>query len=247
MRSRSVSNQAAARCFAPASAASSVMLRSVGNRPVWRSASPSTMRGGERDIERAQARPHRDRAGARRRPACTAVGHAGALAAEQQRVVRREGEVGDSGIAPCVVSRTRRPRRRAREMRPRKRGASSAAPVEIIHAGALQAAVVEHEAAGLDDVDGDAEAGAEAQQRAGVLRNVGLVEGKTHGAVQRSRGIAFCKRPANQSALRSPGSSGRLCGRMSHSREASDATVYSGAPAGFARRASAPMGRLRAG
>src|SRR5665213_580123 len=53
---------------------------------------------------------------------------------------------------------------------------------EIIHRRALQAPVVQDEAAGLDDVDGDAQTGAEAQQGTDVLRDVRLVEGKAHGA-----------------------------------------------------------------
>ena len=41
--------------------------------------------------------------------------------------------------------------------------------------------IVEQEAAGLDDVDGDPQAGAQAQQRAGVLRNIGLEKNQSHG------------------------------------------------------------------
>ena len=51
---------------------------------------------------------------------------------------------------------------------------------EVVEARAFQAAVAEHEAAGLDDVNGDTEAGAEAKQGPGVLRDVGLVEGEAH-------------------------------------------------------------------
>ncbi len=36
--------------------------------------------------------------------------------------------------------------------------------------------------AGLDDVDGDPQAGAQAQQRAGVLRYIGLEQNQSHGA-----------------------------------------------------------------
>src|SRR3546814_21004372 len=43
-------------------------------------------------------------------------------------------------------------------------------PVEIVHAGASQAPVRPDEAAGLDHVDGDAEAGGEGQDGTGVMR-----------------------------------------------------------------------------
>jgi hypothetical protein len=52
---------------------------------------------------------------------------------------------------------------------------------EIIHGGAFQAPVVEHETAWLDDIDGDVEAGAETQNRTRILRNIGFVEGQPHG------------------------------------------------------------------
>ncbi|MDE2164934.1 MAG: hypothetical protein KGJ66_01175 [Alphaproteobacteria bacterium] len=52
--------------------------------------------------------------------------------------------------------------------------------VEIIHRRAFQVTVVEQEAARFDDIDGDPEARAEAQDGARVLRNVGLVEGQPH-------------------------------------------------------------------
>ena len=51
-------------------------------------------------------------------------------------------------------------------------------PVEVVEAGAAEVAVGDVEAGRLDDVDRNAEAGGEAQERAGVLRDVGLVEGE---------------------------------------------------------------------
>jgi len=45
---------------------------------------------------------------------------------------------------------------------------------EVIHAGAVEIAVAQDKTAGMDDVDGNAEAGAEAEDRPGVLRNIGL-------------------------------------------------------------------------
>ena len=48
---------------------------------------------------------------------------------------------------------------------------------QVIQPGAFQVAVGEHEAARMDDVDRDAEAGAKPQDRAGVLRDVRLEKG----------------------------------------------------------------------
>ena len=49
-------------------------------------------------------------------------------------------------------------------------------PVEIVHPGAAEGAVGHREAGRLDQMGVHSEAGAEPQNRAGVLRNVGLVE-----------------------------------------------------------------------
>ena len=54
--------------------------------------------------------------------------------------------------------------------------------VEVVEAGAAQAGIGEDEAAGPDDVDGHAQTGGEPEQGAGVLRNIGLVEGKAQGS-----------------------------------------------------------------
>ncbi len=72
----------------------------------------------------------------------------------------------------------RRPRFVARDMGKR----------EVIEPGAAQPAVGEDEAAGLDDVDSDAKTGAEADQSAGILRDIGLEEGKAHGDGEWHRG-----------------------------------------------------------
>lgn len=48
---------------------------------------------------------------------------------------------------------------------------------EIIHAGAFQVFVGEHEAGRLDDVDLHAEAGGEPENGAGIAGDVGLVKG----------------------------------------------------------------------
>jgi hypothetical protein len=53
--------------------------------------------------------------------------------------------------------------------------------IQVVHPGASQAAVVEGESARLDHVDRQPETGGEAQDRAGILRDVGLIERKPHG------------------------------------------------------------------
>src|SRR5450432_3586110 len=52
---------------------------------------------------------------------------------------------------------------------------------QVIHAGAAQQAVVPQETAGLDDIDGHAQTGCQAQQSAAILWNIGLKESKAHG------------------------------------------------------------------
>ena len=54
--------------------------------------------------------------------------------------------------------------------------------IEIVHAGPPKGLVRERKAAWLDDIGGHVQAGRQAQQSAGILRNVGLVEGQAdHG------------------------------------------------------------------
>src|SRR5439155_20036905 len=107
-----------------------------------------------------------------------------ALGPEQQPVVGAEGEVGVGGGGPGGQQHQPRampdgavglPAGMTREL----------GRAEIVHAGATQPSVVEDEAAGLDDVDRDAEAGGEAEQRAGILRDVRLVEDEAHGRASR--------------------------------------------------------------
>ena len=56
--------------------------------------------------------------------------------------------------------------------------------VEVIHPGAAEGAVGDREAGRLDDVRLDPEAGAEPENRAGILRNVGLEKGDPHGPMR---------------------------------------------------------------
>ena len=52
--------------------------------------------------------------------------------------------------------------------------------LDVIHAGPPQPAVAQNEAAGLDDVDRHPQTGAESDEGAGILRNIGLEEGEAH-------------------------------------------------------------------
>ena len=54
-------------------------------------------------------------------------------------------------------------------------------PVEIVEPGAPQVAVGEGEARRVDEVHADPEAGTQAQQRAGIGGDIGLVEGEFDG------------------------------------------------------------------
>lgn len=62
--------------------------------------------------------------------------------------------------------------------------------IEIIHPGPAQAAVAEDEAAGLDDLDRQIQAGGEPQQRADILRNIGLEQGEGEGFGQGANSVA---------------------------------------------------------
>jgi hypothetical protein len=53
--------------------------------------------------------------------------------------------------------------------------------LQVVHARPPEPPVVEDESARLDEVDRHPEAGREAQDRAGILRDVGLIERKPHG------------------------------------------------------------------
>ena len=134
-------------------------------------------RAGHCDVERTGAGRHWDRdAGI----GCLVhkIGDAGAFAAEQQRVGRCERKAlqrhraarrqQDEAGAGGARREKRRPRIVAAYCRPRG----------IIERRALQPAVVEDKTGRLDQVDGDGETGAEAEQRAGILRDVGLEQGE---------------------------------------------------------------------
>ena len=132
----------------------------AGKPAVWRSASASTMRRRERDVERAQAgrigitsRARRRRAPRRGTPALSRPSSRMSSGAKAKSVYGRARLWWSAGPAA--------PRGAAAPPESVPGGvAGQVDVVEIVHAGAPQPAVVEEEAAGLDDVDGDAEAGA---------------------------------------------------------------------------------------
>jgi hypothetical protein len=137
---------------------------------------------GERDIEAAAAALHRNEK-PRVRPVVDMVRHAGRFTAEEKYVPIRIGEirVGQSGPGreeEQPASLASPPLLEAVEVdMPGKRR-----HFEIVHAGTPEIAVGEVEAGGLDDVDGDAEAGGHAQDGAGVAGDVGLVERDAEGS-----------------------------------------------------------------
>ena len=70
-------------------------------------------------------------------------------------------------------------RARLHEFRPRGM-AAEVNLAQIVHGGAAQPAVAEDEAARLYDIDSDAQAGRRTHHGAGILRDIGLVEGEAH-------------------------------------------------------------------
>jgi hypothetical protein len=64
--------------------------------------------------------------------------------------------------------------------------------IEVVHPGAAEGAVGGRESRRLDDMGLDAETGAQAQNRSGVLRNIGLVESDAHGVGRSRKRSALC-------------------------------------------------------
>ena len=141
------------------------------------------------------------------------VRHAGALAAEQQDVVWREGGTRCSGCSPCVVSSTSRPGSRvARGKRSQEAWRAPCEHADVIHGGAADPPVVEREAAGLDDVQRHAEAGGQADEqapefcgmsgwyRARRIRIIARTPARARLANAALRGIV-CHRPCNSRRL----------------------------------------------
>ena len=149
--------------------------------------------------------------------------HAGAFAAEQQGVVGRKATSGKRW-APDVVSSTSRPGVRSRWKAAQEACRTMRGQVVVVHGGAADALVVDRKAAGLDDVERRAQAGGQADEGAEILRDIGLEQGKAHGACStpvraakaRRRAARChttgCAQPATNRALKHKG----LCGLKSH-------------------------------
>jgi len=64
--------------------------------------------------------------------------------------------------------------------------------IEVVHPGAAEGAVGCRESGRLDDMGLDAEAGAQAENRTGILRNIRLVESDAHGVGRSRKRSALC-------------------------------------------------------
>jgi len=146
--------------------------------------------GGECDVEAAATAFHWNQK-ARVGVVVDMVRYAGRFAAEEQYVAVsvREVRVGNRGLCrkqhkPAVFAEA--PLLKAIEVNMAGEGRH----FEIVHAGAPEVAVGDVEAGGLDDVDGDSQAGGEAQDGAGVAGDVGLVERDSNGCQGSARGVS---------------------------------------------------------
>ncbi len=116
--------------------------------------------------------------------------HPGALAAQDKTVAGAEGAIVIASLRPGSWSdKQAAAGRAAAEGRPVQCAGDQPAMVAIIHAGPAHAAVVQNEPAGFDDMHRHPEAGGEAQDGAGVLGNVGLVQDQAIGAGKCSIGF----------------------------------------------------------
>ena len=131
---------------------------------------------GHSHVQRAQPRPQRDRQ-PRIGRFMNMVGHARALAAEQEDVTGREPEM----VMRDIGSRGREHQPMAVRSPPLLEMAEGEMPFEpegmkVVEPRAPQVAVARVKSGRFDQVQGQAEASAEAHQRAGILGNVGFVE-----------------------------------------------------------------------
>lgn len=133
-------------------------------------------RDGQRDIDAAGARPHRN-GQSRIRRLMNLFRHAGGFAAEQKDVAGGESKprVGGLGLGG----------EQHKAARVRSAPFLEGVPVgmagkrrhfEIVHAGAFQRPIGERETGRLDDVDAKIKAGGEAQDRPGIAGDIRLVE-----------------------------------------------------------------------
>ena len=127
---------------------------------------------------------------------CTDFGHAGALAAHEGQVVGVEGEigVGEGGLGGRQHQPAAGFRLPCHKSVPGQ-VADEADLLQIVHARPSERAVGQVEPGRLDHMDVHPQAGAQSEQRAGVLRNVGLVEHESdHGQAKPwKRGAVNCR------------------------------------------------------
>ena len=91
-------------------------------------------------------------------------------------------------------------------------------PCGIIERGAAQPPVIEQETTGLDQIDLDREARGEAQQSAGILRDIGLEQGEAQIGLFRE-GLRTYR--AHYRNAHEAGQAAVLCGSLSHSSASS--------------------------
>lgn len=109
--------------------------------------------------------------------------HAGAFAPKEEDVVAVKGKIDVPYLRPCREQDEARARNES--VAPGKERFEALVTfkvdvIEIIKSGSSEALVAEIEAGRQNDVDGDVEAGAEAEDGACILRNIGLVKGDSH-------------------------------------------------------------------
>jgi hypothetical protein len=63
--------------------------------------------------------------------------------------------------------------------------------IQVVHSGATEGAIGDRKPRRFDDMGRNAKARAEAQNRSGILRNVGLVKGKLHRASPLAESAVF--------------------------------------------------------
>src|SRR5262245_1072042 len=139
-------------------------------------------RRGHRDIERASLRAQRN-AQADIGGGMHAGRHPGTLATQQQRILGLELEVRISQVRPRRQQHETGAAAATRALKSGKVQVPDELDVrKIIEAGAAQRPVGQGKAGWADDLDGRAQAGRQAQDRARILWNVRLVKGKAHGS-----------------------------------------------------------------
>jgi hypothetical protein len=169
---------------------------------------------GQSQVEAAAAALHRnDETDVRR--IMHAPRHASRFAAEKQDVILAEGKirVGQGGLGREKDQASTFGAAPAIERRKLHMPAQDG-DFQIIHAGAFQRTIGEIEARRLDDIDGKAQAGAKAKDRAGVARYVRLIKRDSD-----SRRQLITPSNCGRAATPSPGAGENFFWRMAFSGE----------------------------